>query len=750
MQFHEAMDAEESSEAAVDRALLAACAVVLAVGLGFVGWRTVTPAECAWVGSDAGSWLDGGVRPSVAPGDLECAVRTGETILGAEVQGAEAVLTRSSGRPVTVPLDPPGRQLLGRLVSTGSTLAFCLGFAGLSAYAALRRRRRSSLTLLLAASALLGSTLAYAAGLPVHAAFDGTARWLYAVNVQAVFLLAWGATAAWLLLFPTPLLDRPVQHRAWLAALLAPTALWALAAALVAATAEGFTGWMRTSVVVQSSLTVIVVAASLVALVARVRRALGAPPGDVARQQVLWVAGSALVSGTLTLALWMLPQLLTGAALLPDDLIGAPGLVFVLGLAVATARYRLFDLDVVLGRTLVYGVLVLVAVTVYLVVTGTVAALVGSRDSTPVVAAVLLALLLNPLRVRFERVVDRAFYGERNDPYSALSRIATRIADRGATLEEVAGEVARALRTSHVAITTDGATVESGPRPPPGREPVTFSIRHDEEEIGTLVVAPRVAGERFSRAERRLLDDVAQQIGHRVRERRLVRELHESRERLVIAREEERRVLRRTLHDEIGPAMAAVSLRAETGRRLLARRPPAEGGVGAADVREVDAVLSGIAQDASATATSLRDLSYRLRPPALDEHGLVEALHLQAGSMAPIELRVEAHDAEGAEAAEPLGAAVEAAAYRIAVAALANVTAHARARVCHVTLTRSADDLVLLVEDDGVGLTPGTPRGVGLSGMGERAAELGGRLTLEPRDGGGLRVRAQIPTGGAR
>lgn len=736
------MGGSNGGHAVQERALVAVCALVLAVGIGFVGWRMVTPAECAWVGAGAASWLDDGVRASVAPDDAKCPIRSGETILGADVTGREVVLARSAGPPLTVPLEPPGPQLLGRLLSTGSTLAFCFGFAGLSAYAATRRRQRGSLTLLLGASAMLGSTLVFATALPVHAAFAGTPRWLFVGGVQAVFLIAWGALAAWLLEFPTPLLVGRAQQRAWLAALVGPISLWAAAVAVGAVRSDTFTGWLRGSVLVQSSLTVAVVAACLAVLVARVAGALAAPPGDVARQQVLWVAGSALVSGTVTLSVWMLPELLTGAALLPGDLIGAPGLIFVVGMAIAVTRYRLFDLDVVLGRTLVYGVLVLAAITVYLVVTGTVAALVGSRTSTPVVVVVLLALLLNPLRVRLERLVDRAFYGERNDPYTALSRIATRIADRSASLEEVAADIARALRTSYVAIRTTGeVSASAGSAPLRGRLPVSFPITHGEEELGALDVAPRVVGERFSRAERRLLEDVARQIGHRVRERRLVHELHESREHIVTAREEERRALRRTLHDEVGPTLAAISLRAETVRRLLERDglPP-----GAAD--QVDPALAEIAHEASATATAVRDISYRLRPPALDEYGLVQALRLQARSLAPVEVSVEMLD-DGTH--ERLSAAVEAAAYRIAGAALANVAAHAHARTCRVTLVRSDSALVLLVDDDGVGAPPGTPRGVGLSGMYERAAELGGSVSLEPREGGGLRVRAELPTGGA-
>lgn len=649
-------------------------------------------------------------------------------------------LSRRFGEFLVLARDPPGPLLLERLIATWPTLTFCLGFFGLSVYTDVLRRQPASLNMLLLSGALLGSSLAFAVGLPVHSAFDGAARWVFAANVQASYLLAWGSGLAWLLLFPTPLLHGSSARRAGLVALLGPLIAWVVSMIVVALAprafaADTFAGWMRTSILVQSALTVTTVAGCLALLAVRTRLALAAPPGDVPRQQVLWVAGSALVSGLLTFALWMLPQFLTGSSLLSDDLIGAPGLFMVAGLAVAVTRYRLFDLDVVLGRTLVYAVLVVAAVLLYVGAVGLLTMLVGSRSAMPVLTAVLVALILNPLRVRLELLVDHAFYGERNNPYEALSRLATRISDRTVPLEDIASDIASALRTRYVAIRTDDTTAIFGERHGSGVHDLVLPIRDDEETIGALAVGLRAIGERFSRSERRLLADLASQIGNRVHERRLVGELHDSRERIATAREEERRSLRRTLHDEVGPTMAAIALRAETVRRLLGRREAA--------AHEADAVLTEISEDASEAARSLRELAYRLRPPGLDEHGLVDALRCYAATVPGVDVRVTSQGADGDPALSP---AVQAAAYRIIVAALANVGIHARARVCRVTLTREQHTLKLLVEDDGVGLAPGASRGVGLSGMAERAAELGGTMTLESSREGGLCVRVLLPT----
>jgi signal transduction histidine kinase len=264
------------------------------------------------------------------------------------------------------------------------------------------------------------------------------------------------------------------------------------------------------------------------------------------------------------------------------------------------------------------------------------------------------------------------------------------------------------------------------------------------EHLGRLLVAARAAGERFAPVERRLLSDLARQVGAAVHDESQSAELQRSRERIVLAREEERRELRRTLHDDIGPTIASIALRAETVRQL-ADRPLEREPMGIA--------LDAIGHDATAAARQLRQLSYELRPPALDDRGLVLALRDQAAALVPdpaaLTVEVSTVDLEHPDR-EPsnLPAAVEVAAFRIAVSALNNTAQHASATHCVVRLVREVSRLTIEIDDDGRGLPVDFRAGVGVTAMRERAAELGGDCTHEARPGGGTRVRARLPIGG--
>jgi len=381
-----------------------------------------------------------------------------------------------------------------------------------------------------------------------------------------------------------------------------------------------------------------------------------------------------------------------------------------------------------------------------------------------VAGAVVVAIVVNPLRVGLQRLVNRLLYGDRDDPYAALSRVAeqlTATAARRATLAAVAADVGRALRVPYVIIkwqTEDRwELAEFGREPSGGTALYEVPLTFRNEQVGRLGVSNRGPGERFSPAERRLLADLSRQVGAAAHELALSTALQRSRERLVLAREEERRVIRRTLHDDIGPTIAGIALRAETVRQL-ADRPTERDGMTTA--------LAGIGRDATAAASALRELSYELRPPALDDRGLLLALRDRALQLAPLDVEITAlgMDADGRD---PVGtgdavgmdldgrrgdlpAAVEVAAYRIAVAAMTNVGRHASASRCWVTLTLADHQLTVLVEDDGRGLPADFRPGVGVLSMRERAGELGGECIHEQRSGGGTRVRATLPVTGAR
>ncbi|KGN30779.1 hypothetical protein N802_06110 [Knoellia sinensis KCTC 19936] len=715
---------------------------LLALGVAFGVWRLSYPSECAWLAPSASAWTDTGVRPNVPSG---CQLTEGQTVIAASVTSDTVSLSLEDGSRVTLPRNAPGTVVAQRIGQSASTMIFVVAMFALALYV-VRRRPRAPAPAALAvfAAGLLGSTFATMTGLPPSAAFGGVARWLWFANVQGGFLLSSGGFLASILHFPTPLTTGRATERSSLTrltwvALLAPAAVW-LAVVLAAGALQRptFTGWVRTSIVVQSSLTVLAVFTAVALLVVRVRQVLRSDQSDVARQQMLWVAGSVLIPASLVLGIWMVPELFTGEALLPNVLIGTPGLITVAGLAVAMLRYRLFDLDVVLTRTIVHSLLLLAAVATYLLVTATLAAIFGSVVDGPLVAvgAVVVALGANPLRIRLERLVNRAFYGDRHEPYVALSRIAAHVADPNRSLASVAEEVRRSLRVPFVGIEPESAgTVSSGNPKSLANGVVALPTAWSDQVVGHLVVARRGRGDRFSRTERRLLDDIARELGGRLRAERMTHDLQSSRERIVSAREEERRALRRTLHDDIGPTMAALALKAETARRALSD-PSA--------ISDAQSLLGGIARTAAQSAESLRSLAYDLRPPALDELGLVAAIRLIADSPdLAIEVAVDGLDDD---AMAPLPAAAEVAAYRIVRSAIDNTTRHAKATTCTVRLSREPHRLVVVVEDDGVGMPSAHLRGVGLTSMAERAAELGGFCTFGPRPEGGTIVRAELPT----
>ena len=713
-------------------AFIAALLACLAAAV-FVGLRLVVPAECAWLPPQSEAFSPAGVIPRVQPG---CALPDGSLVTAVQVTGADAALTVEPGaRIVSLDLTPQRASLGHQLWRAGGTLVFVTALFALCGLAISRRPRdQATGSNLVFSAALLGSTIVTVVGLPPTWAFEGAWRWLFVVNVGFFYTLAWSGMLAWALQFPTPLTPWLGGSRARALVTWVPPVVWATLAAMIGA-GSTFPGWMARAIPLQTGFTVVALSGSLAVMVVRMARSRR-PGGDpVQRQQLVWLGGSGIVSGLLALALWIVPSLVTGRSLLPDELIGVPGLCYVAGMTVAMLRYRLFDLDVVLGRTLVFAAVTVVAVSVYLLTVAVLTSFVADQPTGVAVAgAVAVAILVNPVRVRLEGWVSRALYGDRDDPYVALARLAGLLAAREVPWPAVAQDLRRAFRVPYVAVrTATGTLVEAGAEPiEPGRL-LTVPLVHADDTIGSLAVATRGRGGRFAPAERRLLHDLGNQVASALHQERLDRELRASRERLVLAREEERRMLRRTLHDDIGPTLAAIPLRTETVRRLLAAP-------GSAPVAEV---LDRIEHDATRAAETVRQLAYDLRPPVLDELGLAPAIEQRIPAMAPLAVHLQV---DGVGADRPaLPAAVEVAAYRIVSAAMDNAARHAEAQACWVSLRLADGALELEVADDGIGPRAGVRAGVGITAMRERAAELGGHCTIEARDGRGTLVRALLP-----
>lgn len=247
-----------------------------------------------------------------------------------------------------------------------------------------------------------------------------------------------------------------------------------------------------------------------------------------------------------------------------------------------------------------------------------------------------------------------------------------------------------------------------------------------------MVVAQRGPGDPLTPADRRLLMAIAKQVGPAAYAVRLTADLQRSRERLITTREEERRRLRRDLHDGLGPTLATLALKTDTARNLLK-----------SDIAAVDALLVELQSQLESALGDIRRLVYELRPPALDELGLVGALKEQGLQYEQNGLSVSI---DAPQPLPALSAAVEVALYRITAEALTNAMRHAQASICKVRFSVPAEDtLQLEIADNGVGISPETTKGVGLNSMRERASELGGTCAIQERLGGGTLIIARLP-----
>jgi signal transduction histidine kinase len=425
-----------------------------------------------------------------------------------------------------------------------------------------------------------------------------------------------------------------------------------------------------------------------------------------------------------------------------DSVVAAPlesaGMVAVaVACWVGIRRYGLLDVRVVLGRVALYTVLTAAVLVIYLLVAAAVGT-VAYAASGPLAAAIALLVAL-PLREILQRRVNRVVFGDGAEPGRAIDRLGQRLADAANSeqvLDAVAVAVRDALRLAWVQIEVNDIRVASagaGPGPDArleaddaetGDERVELPLVFAGEQIGWLV-ADAGPDRVLSVRERRLLTDLCRQVASAAHAVSLTGDLARSHERLVAATEEERRRLRRDLHDGLGPTLAGVVLGLQRARERLVTDPAT-----------AQAQLDELTRQVQGAVADIRRVVYGLRPPAVDDLGLVGAIEEQANVMGGVEV----HGTVDGD----LPAAVEVAAYRIALEAMTNSLRHGRGRWCRVALELNGA-LHVVVEDDGVGLPDQFRAGVGINSMRERAAELGGTCTIVRRDPSGTTVRAVLP-----
>ena len=454
----------------------------------------------------------------------------------------------------------------------------------------------------------------------------------------------------------------------------------------------------------------------LLSLLQRLRRATGTE-----RAQVQW-----LVLGGVGLLVCF-----AGSFLLPD---GAEDVVFGLALLcvplsvlVAMVRHGLFDVELVLSRAIVLALLTGAVLASYAAVVALVGVLTPDRRSAYVAVAVV-ALLAAGGRDALQRGVDRLLYGERRDPYAVVDRIGRRLelaTGPADAVEALVSELRSVLRLPYAGVVPEDTRLRPVEDGTAAYDVEVLPLSASGRSVGVLRVGHRSRGEEFTAPERAALTDVARRLGALLEAGALTHDLQLSRERLVAAREEERRRLRHDLHDGVGPELAGMALQLDSLSARLAGDP------------ELAARAERLRDQMRRTVAEVRRAVDDLRPPALDQLGLAGALREQLATYGWVELHVGD--------LPPLPAAVEVAAYRIAGEAVANAVRHSGARRCAVRVELEEGWLVVEVVDDGRGLTPDAPPGVGLTSMRERAAEVGGRFEVGPGPDGGTVLRARLP-----
>ena len=470
------------------------------------------------------------------------------------------------------------------------------------------------------------------------------------------------------------------------------------------------------------------VLAGIAALVVRVRAA----EGLVRRQVVVFlVAAGLLVADTLAQPLLPWPV---------DALSQAAAVALVpVAIGVAVTRHRLYDLDVALLRTITVVSLALSLAGAYLTLFALTDALLpfGTAVGATLSAAVT-GLLVHPLGVRLYRGVERLYYGDRSEPTAVLARLSSGLRE-GHDLTEVPAYVCDGVVSSLRVRSASLSLVDAGTDAHEAAAPVAESgtadgpsealdLRHRGEVVAVLRVGPRRGETALDSRDRELLEMVCDQVAPTIAALRLAERLQQSRAAIVSAREEERRRLRRDLHDGVGATLAGLRLQVESARELVTD-PTARG------------LLDGAASGVATAVDDLRGITEDLRPPALEDLGLAAGLRALGERMSTPSMVVTADvRVDGA-----LPAAVDVACYRIAAEALANAARHAGAGTVSLRAGLRGDELLLEVTDDGTGLLgPARGTGLGLPSMRQRAEEIGGALDIISGPDG-TTVRARLP-----
>ncbi|HEX6305080.1 MAG TPA: histidine kinase [Anaerolineales bacterium] len=618
--------------------------------------------------------------------------------------------------------------------------AFSFGLVNLlvAAFVFAKRPGEQATQLYLLMSIFFGGATVWSFGLQVSDLAGGLGLWLYLISTSVGYVLAGIVLLHFWLVFPEkhPLLSR----RPWILPViyLFPFALLAVYIVWTRSQAEMTATWIRHIGQGVGLIELVYFSLILLAAVSGYRSA----QNPDSRTKVRWVVFALMIVILLPLLFGTIPTIALGKPILDWNYFAISGLLMPVSIAVAILRYQLFDIDLIINRTLVYGTLTTGVVGIYALGVGGLSVLFQSSGNLIVslLATGLAALLFQPLQARLQSAVNRMMYGERDDPYAVLSHLGQRLEasiSHDNILLTVVETISQTLKLPYVAIDLRAGdnferVASYGLEPAQDEaDQLMIPLIYQNETIGRLILAPRSSGEYFSREEQRLLTDIARQVGVAARTVQLTGHLQRSRQRIITTLEEERRRLRRDLHDGLGPQLASLTLKIDAARNLLKQTPD-----------EVEPVLIQLKKETQSALKDIRRIAYDLRPPALDELGLIPALNEKVASLN--EHSITRISFESPENIEPLPAAVEVAAYRIAMEALTNVIHHSKAKNCRLQIN-AKQRLEMEICDDGGGLPEDFRVGVGLSSMRERAAELGGECHITRLENGGTRVLVKLP-----
>jgi signal transduction histidine kinase len=551
------------------------------------------------------------------------------------------------------------------------------------------------------------------------------------------------AMLAWVfLLFPTGRLRSPRwRPAAWL---VAGALALATVGALVIATrfwAQPFTSSFRQVwallVLGPAVIELAALVVGLAAVVVRFARSAGEE-----RLQLKWFAAASVLVVVTAIATFPVGSAVT------DVLTNLALLCLYVAIGIAVLKYRLYDIDVVISKAVLYGSLAVFITAVYAALVAGLGTLAGNQRSPllAALAAAVVAVAFQPVRQRAGRLANRVVYGRRATPYQVLSDFARRIGGAYASqdvLPQMARTVAAGTGAQRVVVwlrvdneLSPQASSDGSPHPAPllvdGQKPpaipdadISVPVVHHGELLGAIsITMPR--GEPLRPAGQQLVADVASQAGLVLANASLIEDLRSSRQRLVTAQDEERRRLERNLHDGAQQDLVALAIRLRLAAATVSEEPARQ-------------LLDDLQADAAGALENLRDLARGIYPPLLADLGLPAALNAQAGK-SPLPVTIDA-DGIGRFPQD-----TEAAVYFCCLEALQNTAKYAHATQARICLQARNGSLRFTVSDDGIGYdTPRTPRGSGQRNMADRLAALGGRLEIQSAPSHGTTITGHLP-----